>query len=225
MLARIHVRNGAASDNVRHAVVQQRLADDEHTRCAGPADKLMWADEHRVFVRERMIDALWVHLYVHIRCRSGEVPERQRSVTVQQIGDVARVRHDARYVRRRRERADLQQPILVSNEFCLQISEIDMAISVLGDDHDIGNGLAPRKLVGVVLERADEHDRTFVLWNLSRQVVAIVEIGGDSQVHDADELVDRPGRTGPTEDHARLVVASDRFVNDRSGIFTKSGGL
>ena len=41
----------------------------------------------------------------------------------------------------------------------LQGDPVDVAVGVFRDDHDVGDGLPPRQLVGVVLERADEDDR------------------------------------------------------------------
>ena len=50
---------------------------------------------------------------------------------------------------------------------------VDVPVGVLGADHDVGDRLAPRQLVGVVLERADEDDRPLV----GRDVVGEVRAG------------------------------------------------
>jgi hypothetical protein len=41
-------------------------------------------------------------------------------------------------------------------------SRLDVAVGVLVDDHHVGDRLAPRQLVRVVLVRADEHHRPLV---------------------------------------------------------------
>ena len=86
---------------------------------------------------------------------------------------------------------------------------------VLGDDHDVGDRLAPGQFVGVVLERADEHDRPLVCRDVRAQVVAVVELGRQAQPEDADELVDRPGGAGAGEDDGVVVGAADRVVDER----------
>ena len=54
--------------------------------------------------------------------------------------------------------------------------QIDVAVGVLGDRDDVADGLPPWQFVGVVLERADEHDRALTRWNPLREGVAIVEV-------------------------------------------------
>ena len=61
--------------------------------------------------------------------------------------------------------------------------------------------------------------------NVLRQLEPVVEVGGEPQVHDADQLVDRTGGTGSAEDDAGLVVASDRVADDLAGILTQPRGL
>ena len=85
-------------------------------------------------------------------------------------------------------------------ELLREDGQVDVAVRVLGDGHDVADRLAPRQLVGVVLERADEHDRALVGRDVRRQVVAVVEVGGDAQVEDADQLVDRRRRARAAED-------------------------
>ena len=69
------------------------------------------------------------------------------------------VADDAGDVAGRREGADLQRPVGVVDQLTLERGDVDVAVGVLRDDHDVGDRLAPRQLVGVVLERADEDDR------------------------------------------------------------------
>jgi hypothetical protein len=49
----------------------------------------------------------------------------------------------------------------VPGQLAAQVGQVDVAVGVLADDHDVGDGLAPRQLVGVVFVRADEDDRPF----------------------------------------------------------------
>ena len=83
----------------------------------------------------------------------------------------------------------------VRDELRLELREVDVAVGVLGDRHDVGDRLAPGQLVGVVLERPDEHHRPLVGRDRAAEVVAVVEVGREAQVEDADQLVDRAGRS------------------------------
>ena len=154
----------------------------------GTADELVRGQEHRVHVRT---GCRRVHLDVDVRRRGGVVPEAQCAVLVQQRGNACRVRDDAGHVGRGGERADAQRPVGVLTQRCLECVDIDVPVVVLADDDDVGDGLAPRQLVGVVLERADEHDRAFLGRDLRSEVVAIVEFGRDAKPEDGDHLVDR----------------------------------
>ena len=49
--------------------------------------------------------------------------------------------------------------LAVALELAREVGLVDVAVGVLADVDDLGDRLAPRQLVGVVLERADEHDR------------------------------------------------------------------
>ena len=62
-----------------------------------------------------------------------------------------------------------------------------MAVVVLVDRHHVGDRLAPRQLVGVVLEGADEDDRSLGRRDGLEQVVPIVEVGRQPQVEHVDE--------------------------------------
>ena len=48
-----------------------------------------------------------------------------------------------------------------SSKVLAQPVEVDVAVGVLRDRDDVGDRLAPRHLVGVVLVGTDEHDRPF----------------------------------------------------------------
>ncbi len=57
------------------------------------------------------------------------------------------------------------------------------------------------------------------------EVVAVVQLGGDAQAEDADELVDRARAARAGEDHDRLVVAVHRVANDPAGVLAQAGRL
>ena len=100
-----------------------------------------------------------------------------------------------------------------------------MAVGVLGADHDVGDRLAPGQLVGVVLERADEHDRPLVGGDVGGQRVRVLERRGDAQAEDADQLGDRAGAAGAGEDHRAVVVRADRLVHQPPGVLPQPGRL
>ena len=109
----------------------------------------------------------------------------------------------------------------LGGEFCL----VDVTVGVLVDGDHVGDGLAPGQLVGVVLEGPDEHDRTLRRRNRSCQVVAVLEVGGDPQAEDADQLVDGCGRPGAGEDDDSLGVAADCPVDDLAGVLAQPARL
>ena len=113
----------------------------------------------------------------------------------------------------------------VGDQLGFQSGQVDVPVGVLGNGDHIGNRLAPRDLVGMVLERPDEDDRALIGGDVLREVVAVVEIGREPKVHDADQLVDCAGRPGPAEDHAGFLVATDGIANDPASILTQSGRL
>ena len=133
---------------------------------------------------------------------AAKIPEGERAVAVEEIGDAVRVGDDPGHVRRRRERPDPQRPVRVADELLLEARDIDVPVLVLGDHDDVGERLAPGQLVRVMLERPDEDHRALALGDVRRQAVAAVEIGGQPQVEDADQLVDRSRRC-PTRRRSR----------------------
>ncbi len=58
-----------------------------------------------------------------------------------------------------------------------------------------------------------------------QQTVAIVEVGGNTQVHDADQLVDRSSGARAAEDDAGIVVAADSIVNYLASTLAQSSCL
>ena len=167
VLGRVDVRHGPAAHHVRDGVGQQLASGDEHTRCAGAADELVRREEDGVLVGTGVYVAPRRELDVHVGAGGGEVPEGEGAVLVQQDGDAVRIRDDPRDVARGAEAADQQRTVRVRHELRLETLLVDVPVGVLGDHHDVGDGLAPRDLVAVVLEGADEHDGPPVLRDLS----------------------------------------------------------
>ena len=163
MLVRVHVGDGAAARHRRARGSEQLASRDEDAGRAGPADELVRREEDRVLVVERGVRPRPVR-YISISTYGAggrEVPERQRAVPVQQ---------DARWRACRVTMpvtfdAAEKQPILSGRSaYAHELrargrarSTWPSASSWIVDD--VGDRLAPRQLVGVVLERADEHDR------------------------------------------------------------------
>ena len=97
---------------------------------------------------------------------------------------------------------------------------------VLADGHDLGDRLAPGQLVGVVLVGADEDDRPLLGRDDVAQPVAPIEVGGDAQVEDADELVHRGRRARAAEDDGVLVAGGpDRAADDVARLLAEARGL
>ena len=225
MLGRPDVGDGAATDDIGHAVREQLAPHHEHAGRAGAAHELVRTEEDRILVRQGVLRARRVHRDLDVRCRRGEVPEGERPVAVQQVGDGARVREDPGHVRSGGERPDLQRPRGVPDELGLEGGQVDMAVGVLGDDDDVRDRLPPRQLVRMVLEGADEDHRSLLCRNLRGEPVAIVERRRKPQSENADELVDRSGRARSAEDDARLVGASDGVVDDLPRVVAEAAGL
>jgi hypothetical protein len=225
VLGLVDVRHRTAAGTRRDGVAQQVALGDQHAGGARAADELVRRDEHRVLCGTVACGVAAVHLDRDVRPGGRVVPERVRAVAVQQLRDRAGVARDPGDVRRRREAADLARSVGVARQLALEVLEIDVAVGVLADHADLGDRLAPRQLVRVVLERADEHDRPLVERDLTRQAVANVEIARDPQVEDVDQLVDRAGRSRAGEDHQIVGAAADRAVDDRPGVLAERGGL
>ena len=217
------VVHGAAAGHRRHPVGEEATLGDEHAGRAGAADELVRREKHRV---EREV---WLprggHLDLHVRSGRGVVPEGERAVRVQEPCDRADVGADARDVRGRRETADAERAVRVRDQFALEEREVDHAVGIFVDGHDVGDGFAPRELVGVVLVRADEHHGPLVRRDLRAQVIAGVEVRREAQVEDVDELVDRARRARAREDYAVLVGAADRAADRRARLLAEAARL
>ena len=106
-----------------------------------------------------------------------------------------------------------------------QVHGVDVTVSVLGNHHDVRDGLAPREFVGMMLERSDEDHRPLLGRDDITEVVTVVQTRGDAESEDADELVDRAGATGSGENHHSVRVAAEGLHDDRAGVFAEPRGL
>ena len=96
-----------------------------------------------------------------------------------------------------------------------------MPVGVFRNHDDVGDRFTPGEFVGMMLERSDEHDRSLACRNVLRQVEPVVEVGGQAQVHDADQLVDGARGAGSAEDHAGFLVAADRILDDPASVLAQ----
>ena len=146
-------------------------------------------------------------------------------MVVQQARHRHGVGHDPGHVGGGRERADLQGPVGVADELCLEVGEVDVAVGVLADRDHVGDALPPRQLVGMVLEGAHEHDGALAGGDLVGQVVAVLELARQAQAEHADQAVDGVGRAAAAEQHGVLVGGADAAADDVAGLFPEPGGL
>ena len=225
VLLGVDVGDGATADDVGDGVGQQLATHDEHAGRAGTPDELVRGQEHGVVVGKGVLVAAGAHVDVDVRSGRRVVPEREGAVLVQQLRNPVGVRDDAGHVAGGAERGNAQRAIAVFVQPCLEVCQIDMAVSVLVDGDDVGDRLAPRELIAVVLERADEHHGTIAGRDGVVESVAPVEVGGDAQVEDADQLVDGACRAGAGEDDAGVVVTVDGIADDPSRVLAQAGGL
>ena len=123
------------------------------------------------------------------------------------------------------EQDDLQGPSGILLQSFSQDGQGDVAVEVLRDNDDVGDRLAPRQLVGMVLVGPDEDDRSGVGRDVLREVVGVLELAGDAQAEDPDQLVDCSGAARSGEDDDCVLVAADGVPDDGSRVFTQPGRL
>ena len=125
------------------------------------------------------------------------------------------------HVRSRGEAADLERPIAVRVESALQLFEVYSAVLVLANYGQVGDRLAPRQLVRVVLVRADEDNRPLFRRDPIAQRVAFVQLGRKAEPEHVDEPIDCSGRSRADEDNGMLRLrCTDRPGDDRSRLFS-----
>ena len=154
-------QDGPAARDRGDAVAHQPALGHQDAGRSGPADELVRRDEDRVLVRERPVRDVRsrVHVDREIGPGGGVVPARLRAVAVQGDRHLVDIGHDPGHVRRGGEAAQLHPPVGVAAQLVLEVLEVDPAVVVLADGDDVGDGLAPRKLVGMVLVGPDEDHR------------------------------------------------------------------
>ena len=138
-----------------------------------------------------------VHVDVDVRRGGGEVDERDAAGAVHQACHLVHRREDAGDVGAGAEGADLHRPLAVFVQLFLERREAHHAPRVGRHHHDVGDGLVPRRVVGVVLEVRDEDHRPFVRRDVD---VASQSLGG-LEAEDALQLVDGPGHAGAAGEH------------------------
>ncbi len=153
-----HVPHGAAARHVGHPVGEQVTSCHEHAWCARPTDQLVRRNEDGVLVGQIAVGAR-SHVDRDVGRRRRKVPQRHRTVFVQECRHRHGVGDDARDVGCRRERPDERRSVGVPDEFAFEMFEADVAVGVLVDDHQVGDRLAPGQLVGMMLVWSDEHHR------------------------------------------------------------------
>ncbi len=203
VLGRVDVGDGAAAEDRRDPVAEQLPPDHQHARGAGAADELVRARGRPRPCRPADRRRRSVHVDLDVRRRRRRSPRTtgrrggaagRRSPVVSETMPVTLEAAEKLPMRSGR-------PAWPTSS-SLELAEVDVAVGVLADHHHLGDRLAPRQLVGVVLVRPDEHHRPLAGRDRSDEPVAVVQVGRDAQVEDADELVDGGGarptrRTSP----------------------------
>ena len=144
---------------------------------------------------------------------------------VEERGDPVHVGEDPGHVARRGERAEEEGPSGVTLQFLAEMRGRDPAVGVLRDDDDIGQRLAPRKLVRMVLVWADEDDGPLRRRDRVAEAVAVGEVRREADLEDVDEAVDRRGRTGADEDDRVVAGRPDGAPDDLAGLGPEARGL
>ena len=143
-------------------------------------------------------------------------------MAVEQDGDRAHIAQDAGHVRGCRERADLQRPVDELDERGLEPVDVDPAVPVLRDHDEVGQRLAPRQLIAVVLVGPDEHDRALGHRDRGTQVIPVIEVGRQPDLQAVDQLVDRArGPRAGEQDDVVGAVRADGISDDPAGILAE----
>src|SRR5665647_2774155 len=77
----------------------------------------------------------------------------------------------------------------------------------------------------MVFEGSGEHDGAQAGGDAVAEVIGVVQVGGDAQPQDADQLVDRSRASRPGEDDRRVLVPTDRVADDPARVLSKPRGL
>mmetsp|Transcript_43872 Transcript_43872/g.141459 ORF Transcript_43872/g.141459 Transcript_43872/m.141459 type:complete len:243 (+) Transcript_43872:1069-1797(+) len=166
-----------------------------------------------------------------IRRRRRVVPHGERSVRVQQGGDVVDARDDAGDVGGGREGADDQRPPvrLRLEQRLLERTQVGAALlRILGNRDDVGAAVAPREQVRVVLVRPDQHEGPLA-HRAGRRSLARLGRRRD-EAEERDEPVGAGRRARAREEEAirvRLaaIVAAQVRLDHSARLRDKVGGL
>ena len=142
-------------------------------------------------------------------------------MSVQQGGNGTAVGQDPGHVRGRREAADQQRAVRVAGQLLFEVGQVDMPVGVFADDHDVGNRLAPRQLIGVMFVRPHEHDWTLRFRNLRGKTETLIQAGRDPQFQNPDQLIHRCRRPGSAEDDQVIIGAADGVPDDPAGVLAQ----
>jgi hypothetical protein len=221
---RVDERHRAAARHRRDLIADQLAAHDQHPGGLRSAGELVRREEDRVLVI----------VAVRPGCRDADrhvgpgrrvVPERQRAVSVQQRRDRAGVGEDAGDVGGGGEAADPQRPPGVAIQLAFQVRQVDVTVGVRTDDYHVGDRLAPRQLVRVMLVRADEYHRQVSRRDARGELVPVIEPARDTQLEDTDQLAHRRCRARAAKDDQVIGSASDRVPDDPPRVLSQPGGL
>ena len=153
------VGDGAAPARRRRIQCVHTFVEDQDAWCSRSAEELVCTDEDGVVA----IVLPGPHVDVDVGCRRGEVEAGPGIVRVQDAGDGPSVGADAGDVACGRERTDLAAALPARvGERGFEGGEVALPGRAQRDLDDLDERFAPRDLVGVVLVRPDEHDRTFI---------------------------------------------------------------
>ena len=158
----VDVRDRAAAGHVRApGWSAARVARRARRACDGPADELVRREEDRRPCSRAGRRRRGRPSRSRRRARRPRSPRRTARRAVQQRRDAGGVGDDAGDVARRRR----SEPILSGRSACATSSASSTSPGRCArrrprDRDDVGDRLAPRDLVGVVLEGAEEHHRS-----------------------------------------------------------------
>ena len=213
---RVDVGHGATTGHMRDSIGEQFPPRHQDTGGAGAADQLVGGDEHCVQMR---------HVDLYVGRGSGEVPTGDGAVAVQKGRYRLGVGHDARDVRRGRERPDELRTVGVLGQLDLEVGEIDVTVGVLVDGDDIGDGLSPRQFVRMVFVRADEDNRSLIGRDVPAEAESVVEVGRNPKSENADQPVDRSRGSRAAEDDGVFVGGPDASGDQCPRVLSEAGSL
>ena len=208
----------------RHPVRKEVPAHDKDAGRLRPAHERARGKEHCVLV----VATAWPrrgHPDRHMGRRGRVVPHRQCAITMQQRRDPAGVAEDAGHVRGGGKTSDEQRPAGVVDDLALKVGEVDLAISVRADGHHVRERFPPGQFAGMVLIRANEHDRAPARPEVRGQPGASGPPGRVPQSKNCGQLVHRRRGARSAEDDQVVAGAADRVADELPGVRAQPRGL